>query len=43
MLKKIENQEEYDLEIDINEDDIELDEICFNIEKKLSNKNLLIY
>ena len=43
MLKKMENQEEYDLEIDINEDDIELDEICFNIEKKLSNKNLLIY
>ena len=40
---KMENQEEYDLEIDINEDDIELDEICFNIEKKLSNKNLLIY
>jgi hypothetical protein len=39
----MENQEEYDLEIDINEDDIELDEICFNIEKKLSNKNLLIY
>ena len=43
MLMKMENQEEYDLEIDINEDDIELDEICFNIEKKLSNKNLLIY
>ena len=43
MMTMNQNEEEYNIEIEINEDDIELDEICFNIEKKISNKNLLIY
>lgn len=37
------NDEDYDLEIEINENDKELDTLCHNLEKKYNNKNFIIY
>lgn len=42
-MNQINEEEEYDLEININEDDEALDNLCHKLEKKINIKNFIIY